>query len=170
MILAHLLARQDSRVQLARMKTEREMRHKPVYVRMGRERIGVVPDGWVDLRASDTTCLAFELDRDTVEREAWGKKMRAYNLATLGEYQEAFQTDRITIAVVTTADQRRVRELIKWTENELEKVGDVGLADLIMFASFDPASLDPISAFCSNLWQQPFKPSFYSLLDERFFG
>jgi hypothetical protein len=170
MILAHLLAKNDSRVDVARMKTERELRHQPVYVRVGQEKVGVVPDGWIDLRAADTTCLAFELDRDTVERQAWGKKIRAYNLATLGNYQEVFQTDRITISIVTTAGQRRVKELIHWTEDELRQIGDTSLGELMMFSSFDPASLDPISAFCSNLWQQPFKPSYYPLLPERFFG
>lgn len=166
LILAALLARQDPQLELYRILTEHELKRQPVYVTVDGHRVGVVPDGWVDLRRGDLqTCLAFELDRGTVSRKDWQRKVLALAAYSHGPYQEAFDTESLTIAIVTTASARRLNELLTWTEAVLEDAAAEEFAPVMFFAAFDPATIEPREAFYSPIWQQPFADSSVPLLE-----
>lgn len=166
LILARLLAQEDPDLELYRMLTERELKRQPVYVHVGRERVGVVPDGWVDLRKGNLqACIAFELDRNTVSKNNWQRKVLALAAYSQGPYQEAFDTESLTIAVVTTASERRLNELLNWTEAVLDDPSGRDFAPFMFFASFDPAAIEPRDTFYSPIWRQPFSDSPLPLLE-----
>ncbi len=166
LISAHRLARAHAEITVAQMKCERELKHAPVYVQAGKERIGVVPDGWIDVRFDDLqACVAFELDRDTVEREAFRRKVRGLLAYADGPYAAAFGTSSLTIAVVTTAGERRMTELLTWTQHEFIERDAREQADLFRFAAFDPAATDPHAIFFAPLWRRPFDPAPLPLLN-----
>jgi hypothetical protein len=151
------------------MLHESVLKRSPVFVDdYNGRRVGVVPDSWLDLRidGSEQMCLALELDRATVERRQWSRKAGA--LVAWGNsdlYAERFSTS-LTIIVVTTAGEKRRRDLLRWTESELTAVGAQDQADLFRFAAFDPAKIAPANIFLSPLWYRPFDAQPVALIEE----
>lgn len=166
LILAALLAKQHKDITIARMLHERELKRSPIYVPVGKERIGVVPDCWLDLRQGRAqSCLAVELDRSGgVERESWQRKIRGFCHWAQGPYQHFFGTDSLTVCVVVMGGRRRLKEVLGWTESELARLGVKHQADTFRFAGFDPAMADPAQVFFSSIWLRPFDPSPVPLL------
>jgi hypothetical protein len=159
LIAAHLLSAQPIGVTIAHVTTERELKRSVVYVSDAAHRIGVAPDGWVDFRqGSRQTCLAFELDRGTVERKAVQRKVRAYLHYTQGPYQEAFGTRSLTVVFITTAGERRLTELLTWSEAALAAEAAQTRADLFRFAALDAASIPPVDLFFGPRFLRPFDP------------
>jgi hypothetical protein len=168
LILVNLLTRQDPQLELHRVLTERQLKHHPVYVTVDDKKVGVIPDGWVDLRRGNLqTCLAFELDRGTVSRKNWTRKVQALNAYSKGPYQDAavFDTNSLSIAVVTTASERRLNDLIDWTEDAFEQTSGDDIVSSMFLAAFDPATIAPRQAFYSPIWSQPFSDQRLPLLD-----
>ncbi|TAK30920.1 MAG: hypothetical protein EPO21_18440 [Chloroflexota bacterium] len=166
LILAERLARQDSSIKLANMIHERQLKRTPIYVEDGEDRIGVVPDGWLDIRQGDLqSCLAIELDRSGhVERKPFQRKVRGFCRYAQGPYQKAFGSQSLTVVIVATSGTRRLSELIRWTETELASTGAQDQADLFRLSAFDPATADPNDAFFATIWRRPFDPNPLPLL------
>src|SRR5205823_2243658 len=119
---------------------DRDLQRSPIHVEVASaeklETIAVIPDGWVDLRLAGVgrICLALELDRGTIEQKDWRRKVRGLVAYSQGPYQQAFQTNSLTIAVVVApgrqAPKKRLQDLLVWTERELEAIGTRDQADL----------------------------------------
>jgi hypothetical protein len=159
-IMAHNLPRADGRFTLTRSLTEAQLKKR---------RVKVKPDGWIELTATKTTAIAFEMDRATESRDKWKAKVAAYSEYIRGEYQRDFQSEFLTIATVTST-QRRLQELLSWTEEALKEVNDFGMAQILYFASFDPVETSPAQAFLSPIWVTLDDPAHQQLLPEDIFG
>jgi hypothetical protein len=158
LIAVERLGRAFGGVVVSEVRHEQELKRAPVYVTDGEAKIGVIPDAWIDTRfAGAQFCLALEMDRGTEERKQVQRKIRGYLRYIKGPYQEAFETDSLTVVFVTTAGEGRLRNLVKWTEHVLSHDAAEHHVDLFRFASFDPASIEPTKIFQGPLWYRPFK-------------
>ena len=81
-----------------------------------------------------------------------------------GPYKEVFQTDNLTIAVVTTNAFRR-EKLREWTAKELQSRNLDNLNDIFLFTEASPLEKKPIEFFFENIWYLPHAPEAVSLLD-----
>ncbi|MGE4053436.1 MAG: replication-relaxation family protein [Vicinamibacterales bacterium] len=159
LIAAELVARNHQGLAVASMLHERDLKRAPVLVEApDGKRMSVVPDGWLDLRIDGTfqICLALELDMGTEEQRAWRRKVRGLVAYANGPYQEAFGTRSLTIAVATTAGEKRLLDLVRWTERELAALREEHQGDLFVVTSFYPATTSPGSLFFSPRWVSPF--------------
>ncbi len=157
LIACELVCRALPQVRIARLLHERALKHLPIVVAGVSGKTAVVPDGWVDLRVTggegvDRYCVAFEVDRGTMEQRAWRRKVAALVAATHGPYQAAFGTDLLTIAVVATPGAGRMAELRHWTGAELVALGEAGQADLFRFTALPVAETDPVTLLCGPSW------------------
>ncbi|MCL5959437.1 MAG: replication-relaxation family protein [Chloroflexi bacterium] len=167
LILAERLVKATSSIGIAEMLHERTLKRNPVYVLDGKERIGIVPDCYLDLRKEKAqTCLAIEIDRSGgVERKPFQRKVRGFVEFVKGEYQQTFGTQSLTVVFVIMSGERRLREVLAWTEKELEAINEKDQADLFRFAMLDPAAADPHQVFCAPIWQRPFDSTPLALLE-----
>ena len=164
LIGAELLTKEMENVQLAAVEHERSLRRHPVYVEVDGDRVGVIPDGWLDFRVNEheQQCIALELDRGTEEQKAWRRKFAALLAYSRGPYQERFGTASLTIAVATTSGDKRMWELLRWSEAQLQE--SVGEPDLFRFSSLSPLA-DPREFFLGPYWYRPFDRSAHPLLE-----
>jgi hypothetical protein len=105
------------------------------------------------------------LDRGTEEQRRWRQKVANLLAYTNGPYQEAFGTTSITIAVITTAGERRLLELLQWTEKEMAAAGESSQGDIFLFAYLPPSMTDSIELFGTRCWYQPFREEPLALLE-----
>jgi hypothetical protein len=173
LVLSHQLARQDQSVQLARFYTEHQLKQSPASVQMGKERVRVVLDGWVDLRKywpgqtrQAQHCLAFELDRATTGFKSFSTKIRTRVAYLNGPYQRQFGTQSSTITFVTLGGERRLSELLAWTQDTLAAINAQQSGFYFLFAAFDPAVINAQEAFYSPIFRQPFSTAAVPLLEE----
>lgn len=163
LIAAELLARSHPVIALEELRHERDLKREPVYVEVRGEgvvaRVGVIPDGWLDLAhigRNERFCFVVELDRGTTKRRKWQRKVAALLSFAQGPYQRAFGREAITIIVATTEGEKRRDDLLAWTQDELVARWLMHEADLFRFASIAPGALSPEAAFLSPLWYVPF--------------
>ena len=168
LIAAELLCRWSPEFRLAGLVHERDLKRHPAYVTddSGR-RCAVIPDAWIDLRIQESfqVCLVVELDRGTEEQKRWRQKVSHLLAYASGPYQELFETRSLTIAVVTTAGEWRLRELLNWTQDELEARREASQADLFLFTSANPGQMDAERMFLKPVWFQPTKQAPIALLE-----
>lgn len=168
LIAAELLCRHSSRVTIAGLVHERDLKRQPVYVEAddGRQ-LAVIPDAWLDMRVDSAyqVCLVIELDRGTEEQKAWRRKIRGLFAYAAGPYQEAFGTKSLTIAVLTTAGDKRLIELIRWTEHEIAAMKGKHQGDLFVFTSLAAEPIEPGDLFLAPRWHLPFGDHRVALLD-----
>lgn len=168
LIALELLCRHDRRVQLAGLRHERDLKLRPVRVRLpDGVTAGVIPDAWVDLRIMRRCreCYAVELDRGTTEQKAWRRKVAALMAYANGPYQEAFGTASLTIVVVATPGAGRRDQLIRWTEAELAAAGRAEQSGLFRFTGVPVAETSPEMIFMGAGWRRPFDRQSRPLLD-----
>ena len=169
LIAAELLCRALSPYRLADLRHERDLKKQPVRVRdVDGKQAAVIPDAWLDLRINGRfqVCLALELDRGTEEQKRWRRKVANLLAYASGPYQEAFGTRSLTFAVLTTAGEGRLQELLRWTEAELEMQREASQGDLFLFTSLTPASAAPEDVFLARRWLQPFRREPLALLED----
>jgi len=158
LIAAELLCRKTPQVVLHAMKHELALKHNPAKVqdREGKE-VAVIPDGWLDLRINNSAqyCLSLELDRGTEKQWKWQRKVETLLLWNDGPYQERFETTSLTVAVVATPGNRRMKQLQHWTETKLQESGRVS-ADIFRFTDLEPGTANPSHLFFGNCWYRPF--------------
>jgi hypothetical protein len=170
LISAEILCRWQPEFTLAAFLHDQQLKRKPTYVfDDDGHRVAVVPDAWLDLRIQQTfqVCLAVELDRGTEEQKRWRRKVANLLRYANGPYQEAFGTRSLTFAVVTTAGERRLLELLAWTRAELEARQETSQSDLFLFTHASPGPMDPESMFLQPRWYQPLSSSPLALLETR---
>jgi hypothetical protein len=177
LITCELYGRHTDGVELAGMLHERTFHRGPERVELilAGKRIStpVAADGWVDLRIGGyQSCLWLEVDRDTEHIHDWIAKISSIiEYYGSGRYEERFGTDSLTvlgIAVPKTGKsaQRRMQELLGWTESTLKELGKAQWADVFRFTAVDPArvwvspkdeeDLTPTDYFHSAHWLTPF--------------
>lgn len=157
LIAVELLCREYPYFTLSTMLHERhflrEAGAERVYVQVDGKRVAVIPDGWVDLRIAgrEQRCFLLELDRGTEEQKKWRLKVRALLAYAAGPYAKRFGTTSLTILVVTTTGDERLRNLMQWTKEEIaaRKGAD---HDLFRFTSIAMDRTDPADAFFSPCW------------------
>lgn len=168
LINLEILCRGPNPYRLQTLLHDHDLKRQPVQVeRSDGTRAIVVPDAWVDLRLHEKyqVCLAIELDRGTEEQRRWRRKVANLISYANGPYQEAFGTKSLTIAVITTAGERRLLELIRWTEKEMAALGESSQGDLFLFASLPPSLAESAELFGARCWYQPFKQEPLALLE-----
>jgi hypothetical protein len=168
LIAAEILCRYLPAYRLANLLHERDLKRRPVHVKDGSgKRAAVIPDAWLDLRIGGRfqVCLALELDRGTEEQKHWRRKVSHLLAYAGGPYQDAFGTTSLTIAVLTTAGEKRMLELIRWTEAELEAQGEASQGDLFLFTGLNPAGAMPEEIFLARRWLKPFTREPLALLE-----
>lgn len=167
LIVLELLARTESRLEIAELRHERTLKLEPVSVQLP---IGttaaVIPDAWLDLRIHGhyQECYCLELDRGTTGQKAWRHKIAALLAYVDGPYQDTFGTESVTIAVVATPGPARRDELLHWTEAELQAEGRQAQADVFRFGILD-AERDPAELFLAPCWFEPFQRTPVSFLE-----
>ena len=169
LVLCHGLAKQVESISIARELTERELkRGYPIYVEIGNDRVYVVNDGWLELMVGGAyqVGLALELDRGTVEKERFKRKVRGLVSYARGAYQEAFGTESLTVLFVTVAGKRRLDSITSWLEKELEALRAESQADMFRLAAFDPANADPEEIFFKPVWRRPFEETLLPLVED----
>jgi hypothetical protein len=143
---------------IARVVHEQELKRRPFYVELDGGRQAVIPDAWLDFRVRGTyqACLALELDMGTESQKRWRRKVRALLAFANGPYQEAFATRSLTVAVVATSGERRLADLLGWTEEELRAAGEEQNASLFLFVACSPADVLPSDLFFGRCWYEPY--------------
>lgn len=170
-IAAELACRQNPTLTLQSFLHERVLKQQPFHVELTltdpnghrrSERYPVIPDGWLDMRVSGPWpkprrfCISLEIDRATLDQKRWRARIRALVAWADRPYQERFQTDSLTIAVVAETGDRRRRDLLDWTARELTTLGKDN-AELFLFSSGPVAEVTPSDLFLSPRWYQPFE-------------
>jgi len=126
---------------------------------------GVVPDGWMDFRMGrHQQCIWLELDRGTMEQKRFRRKISNLLAFAMHGYEEAFGTPSLTIAFATTAGETRLKNIVKWTQQELTAQQKTEEADLFRFTTVPTQELDPTWLFCKPIWNCPFATETVSLL------
>jgi len=174
------LVQTDPSIELAELRHERLLTHTPVHLtsESGATATSVRPDAWVDLWLTQGSrrqrmCLALELDRGTEHHTAWRRKVRALLGWACGPYQEHYETQSLTIPVVTTAGERRCRDLRAWTRAELEAsglAGEVSCATLFVFTHRSAATTSPRDFWQAPIWSVPGRATPMGLLAEEVFA
>jgi hypothetical protein len=165
----------DQSIICPRMLSERELKHGALHVEVppgphsnpeGTHRVAVIPDAWFQLgtTGSDPISIAVELDRATEDQKVWRQKVAAYAYWANAPYQQAFETDNLTIATVCPTDIR-VRVLADWTMRELRGRGLEDMADLFLFTGTSPVTRTPAQFFFHPLWRTANAQAPLSLLD-----
>ena len=160
LISAAALARDTQEVSLSRLKTERELKHQPLRVAPDptapEHTVAVIPDAWFQLRVSGVGAysIALELDRGTENISRWRTKTAALAAWATGPYQEAFDTDNLTIAVVAPTPARR-DSLAEWILAELTNRGQPDLRGIFLITCVDPVSTPPEELFFLPHWYRP---------------
>lgn len=157
-ILAHNLPKADDRLQLTRSLSEAQIK---------KTKFALKPDGWIELYGTKPAATAFEMDRATEGKERWKDKISAYSAYVREDYQSDFQSNSLTIAVVTSS-RRRMGDLLTWTEIALRAVNDLALTPLLYFASFDPVETTPSHVFFRPIWTTLEQPHQRLLPDDIF--
>jgi hypothetical protein len=160
LITIELLPRNHPDITVEAMLHDHTLKATPIYVvDSENRRLAVVLDGWVDLRLpnSQRMCLGLEVDMGTIEERRWRRKVRSLVACSQGPYQKRFGTESLTVAVVATTSDKRLADLVRWTELELQELSDTEYAaDLFRFAHIPADSTDPGDAFLSPHWYRPF--------------
>jgi hypothetical protein len=176
LVAAEALSKQKQyAVSCPRIYCERELKHSQLKVDVPpapgspsqeSRRVTVIPDGWFQLAIGGGAprSIALELDRGTEAQKFWRRKVSALVTWANGPYREAFETDNITIAVVTPTDLRR-DQLREWTLRELNHRGISSDADIFLFTSADPVQTPPSNFFFSPCWYLPHEQSPIGLLN-----
>jgi hypothetical protein len=162
MIAADRLSREQG-LNCPRMLSERELKQQAVQVQVPpgpnsitkeTRKVTVIPDVWFQLRlsGSEPHSIAIELDRGTEEQKTWRQKVAAYAYWVDGPYQEAFETDNLTIATVCLTDTR-VQQLANWTLKELRSRDFEELAELFLFTAASSVITAPLDFFSGSLWR-----------------
>jgi len=175
-IAATLLPRFVPAITLVEMRHDLDLKKTPVVAEMrvgaSVEHVSVVPDGWLDFVMTSPDipkprrrCLVVELDRGTISIAPFKQKIRAlYHYAISEKYEELYGTDLCMVTFATTSGENRLRQMITWCEQELERQNLVHEANLFRFAALPAGEYNPQEIYLSEMWYKPFEEEPVSLL------
>lgn len=169
-ISAELLARELDTIEIPLLYPEQYFKRlllpkgRVVYVDTNgkRERIPVLMDGYMQvvIRYNNGDRYRFpiglEMDLATEKQYYWRKKIRGLLEWYRTVYPQLFNTQDLTICVVTPSGTERLEELLYWTELELEALGQQQQADLFCFTSEPFETGTPSVFFFGEHWYVPF--------------
>ncbi len=176
LISAKLLPKAIPQVSLEELRHERQLKREADRVTIERadgakEQVAVIPDGWLDFSVLPPGrdrpiqfCIALERDRGSTEQKAFRQRIRARVAWSQGAYQKHFGTTSLTTAYVVSPAGKRLADVRKWAEAELEALGRKG-SELFLFTDLDPATASPQDLFLSAYWYEPFKTQPVSLIN-----
>jgi hypothetical protein len=104
------------------------------------------------------------LDRGTEDQKVWREKIAAYSVWVDGPYQEAFDSDNLTIAVACP-NERRQAVLMDWTLRELKSRKIDHFGELFVFTSVSPVEVTPQRFFFGKVWREGASAKSTNLLD-----
>jgi hypothetical protein len=170
LVTCELLARRSNgTIELLELRSD-EMLHKiPIAIELAGKRSDLAPDGWVAYGFGDgkrSFCL--EVDRGTEAVGQWRTKIRAYILALSGKpspYEKTLGFVGTTVMVVirpkeqvwNMTAQKRLSDLLAWTELELTELNKKAWAPVFRFTTLAPEETESRSFFGSASWHTPFE-------------
>jgi hypothetical protein len=147
LILAHQLVRKDPYFSITHYLTEHEIKVKSA---------GICPDAALVIETSTHHYpIAFELDRASEDRPVIQAKISSLIDYSQGPHRAHLPSDYLTIAFVVHGSDRRVEQLVRWTEGAIQKRRAQDLASIFLFAQFDPSTADPVQIFTQPIWSSP---------------
>lgn len=174
LISLELLARPDTGLWLEELIHEQRLKREKLRVAWPDGQLRYAePDTWVDLRVARAGQsplrfpLVIELDRGSEEQRQFREKIRTLLALIDGPYQEHFQTEYVTFAIIVADPDRpehRCDQLRAWTEAELRVLGRVADGELFFFTATPAASSPPDAMWLAPNWHVPFAPSPQPLL------
>lgn len=168
LVAAELLC-QRFQASMPRLITERALKRMNIRVQphgqAGRS-VAVIPDAWFELQTADepAVAIALELDRGTEYQRSWRRKVASLAAWAEGPYRSSFEADNLTVAVATPSQARR-DQLRAWTQQELEAVSGLHLAEIFLFTDASPVATEPFDFFFSPLWYPAGQSAPVALLD-----
>jgi len=164
MIAADRVCRDISQISCWQMLSERELKRGALRVQVPPtprstgdtpRKVAVIPDAFFQLSVNDSppVSISLELDRATEDQRVWRHKVAAYAVWANGPYQEAFETDNLTIAVACPTE-RRCTVLMDWTMRELQARELAEYAQLFLFTATAPVAVSPARFFFGKVWYQ----------------
>jgi hypothetical protein len=173
LIDAALLQEANPLYPLLETRHDRDLRRSPFYVAVDKggrvEKVTIIPDGFLVFGSpTGELHLWVELDRGTIAINNFRRKVRGIvTFLDSGEYEKVFHTSELTIAIPTTAGEKRAEHVIKWIEAELTAMGKSAYAG-IFFVAAVPALTEPPwtpeQLFLSESWSCPFQRGRFRLL------
>ena len=156
---AELATRDHPHLRLVRMLHQREVKARHVKIEMPNGvKTTVSPDAFLEFALDGRLGgVVLEVDRDTEHDKQWRKKV--VELLACGQqkaYRQAFSSDSFVVAAIATEGETHRRQLLRWTELELDKQGKRNWGSMFSFAAGDPAKLDPAELWLGPSWMQPF--------------
>lgn len=110
-------------------------------------RVPIVADGHLTVCLPDGRRAShfLELDRGRQDVQQFRRKVRGHTTyANSGQYEQRYSTRSLRVLIITTAGERRLEELKRWTEAE-------GGGDLFWFTTIERAT--PDSILTQAIWQ-----------------
>jgi hypothetical protein len=156
LVTAHSLSRLNDQISLHAFRTEEECKRCPIPVVLPDGTASAAfSDGWLDLDVATTEGSfslpsLLELDRGTEPVAKWRAKVRRLLALTHGAYEKAFGTPYLTILVLTTAGELRLKNLLAWTEAELTELGEEAEAGLFRLGAVSTSELANPNLFITH--------------------
>ena len=169
MFLRHTLAVTDFLIAAATLPatipgvTVNDIKHD---LTLKRTQTMVVPDGWIDFRLNETTqvCLWLEMDMGTMDQKPFRKKISSLIDFSQQSYEQVFGTPSLTIVIATPTGERRLNNMLNWTQKELIDSHSEQDADLFRFLCISEQEMCPEQVFCSPICHRPFAPGRMALI------
>jgi hypothetical protein len=123
----------------------------------------VVPDGFMDFRLRGTIqqCFLLEVDRGTESKAQIQHKLEGLlrliqppTFDTPSVYEQLFATTSLTIVyAIVSQPEKRLEDIIRWTEEMLTKTGYTQERDLFRFVILPEGPVDPAWFFLTPIWR-----------------
>ena len=170
LIASLLLPRIEPAISVFEWRHERAFKQNPIRIR---DKVFLSPDGFVHFvlsppygRLGEPMGIIFEIDRNTEDVYTIKEKIQNYTRLLNGNFEQVFGIGCLTVAfVITSGGGSRVKQLIRFAEQELQRSKED--AELFLFASVSPAEISPLPFFTSPLWLQPFCDKAIPLIEKR---
>jgi len=174
--LAALCVARDGVLSVEGQVHEKGIKEHPLYVQDGGHKLAVTPDGYLQLvYGPETYHVVLEYDRGTEEDGAvWKEKIRRMVLLHTQYLVPKFRGSVIVMATAVVPrdgkSERRLETLLRWTGEELLRLGRMDLVDLFHFSALDPWA-EPENRQAAHdywlaaHWQVPGRPERFPILE-----
>ncbi len=136
--------------------------------------LSVVPDGFMHFAVATPSGrhsfpILLEVDLGTMDRRRWQDKVTRYLRLFAGEFQTVFHTDVATVAVIVGDTTKRLFDLKRWTEYELQRARATGSGEIFYFTLLEDG-LSAEELFLSPRFQVAFRSTADALLPVKVAG